>query len=56
MVALQLGIVFLLGMWGYGLQWHGLVYTSHHEPLFFGPGYLEIKYELPPWCSSCPSW
>jgi len=41
------GIVFLLGMWRYGLQWYGLVYTGHHEPLFFGPGYLEMKYELP---------
>ena len=41
------GVTFLLGMWGYVLQWYGLVYTSHHEPLFFGPGYLEIKYELP---------
>ena len=40
-------ITFLLGMWRYGLEWYGLVYTSHHEPLFFGPGYLEIKYELP---------
>ncbi len=40
-------IILLLGMWRYGLQRYGLVYTHHHEPLFFGPGYLEMKYELP---------
>ena len=46
-LGILIGITFLIGMWGYGLQWYGLVYTNHHEPLFFGPGYLEIKYELP---------
>jgi len=46
-LSVLVAITFLLGIWGYVLRWYGLAYSNHHEPLFFGPGYLEIKYELP---------
>jgi uncharacterized membrane protein (UPF0182 family) len=41
------GIIILIEIWGYGLQRHGLVYATSHEPLFYGPGYLEMNYVLP---------
>ncbi len=33
--------------WGFLLDRAGLVFTSTHEPLFFGPGWIEMKYHLP---------
>lgn len=39
--------VCLLVSWGFMLQRFGLVYESSHEPVFFGPGYVEMRYHLP---------
>jgi uncharacterized membrane protein (UPF0182 family) len=46
-LSVLVGIIILIEIWGYGLQRHGLVYATSHEPLFYGPGYLEMNYVLP---------
>ncbi|MBW1989403.1 MAG: UPF0182 family protein, partial [Deltaproteobacteria bacterium] len=33
--------------WGFSLERHALLYTDAHQPLFFGPGYVEMKVSLP---------
>ncbi|MEW6038898.1 MAG: UPF0182 family protein [Pseudomonadota bacterium] len=33
--------------WGYVLQQENLVYVDVNEPIFFGPGLLELRYHLP---------
>lgn len=40
-------LVFLLKAWDYVLQRHDLLYTVNHEPLFFGPGFMEMRFFLP---------
>ncbi len=34
-------------IWGYILQRHALLYCTHHEPLFYGPGFEEMWVTLP---------
>ncbi|QSA96722.1 UPF0182 family protein [Methylococcus sp. EFPC2] len=44
------GLVFITALitaWGYILQRHGLLYVGDHEPIFFGPGLVELRYTLP---------
>lgn len=43
-------IAFLIVL--YGLAWFiieqfNLLYTNDHEPIFYGPGYVEMRYKLP---------
>ncbi len=45
-LAVMAGLITLAAIWNFSLQRYGLVYVTKHEPLFFGPGYLEVKYEL----------
>jgi uncharacterized membrane protein (UPF0182 family) len=33
--------------WGFVLKRHDLLYTDVHEPVFFGPGFIELRYHLP---------
>ncbi|CAA9892724.1 conserved membrane hypothetical protein [Candidatus Methylobacter favarea] len=42
-------IVFVLiyVVWGFLLQRFSLLYTDTHEPVFYGPGFVEIRYQLP---------
>jgi uncharacterized membrane protein (UPF0182 family) len=40
-------VLFLLGMWGLSLQRYFLLYTARHEPLFFGPGFVEMRIIVP---------
>lgn len=40
-------LIFLIEIWDYILQRHGLVYSSSHLPLFYGPGFTEIRIILP---------
>ena len=40
-------VLIFLFAWGYLLQRYGLLYDSQHMPLFFGPGYTQIKIQLP---------
>lgn len=39
--------VFLIVAWGFMLQRFGLLYVDGHEPVFYGPGFIEIRYHLP---------
>ena len=40
-------VLILLFAWGYLLQRYELLYDNQHMPLFFGPGYTQIKIQLP---------
>jgi len=46
-LTLLIGFVIGFVMWGFMLERFSLLYTSHHEPVFFGPGFVEIRYQLP---------
>ncbi len=46
-LTLLIGFVVAFVMWGFMLERFSLLYTNTHEPVFFGPGFLEIRYELP---------
>ena len=44
------GLVFVTALifaWGFVLDRHNLLYTASHEPVFFGPGFVEMRYILP---------
>lgn len=43
---LVLSTGFLL-IWGIWLERHELLHTSDHEPVFHGPGFVELRYHLP---------
>jgi uncharacterized membrane protein (UPF0182 family) len=40
-------ITALIMAWGFMLYRFGLLYTDVHEPQFFGPGFIELRYHLP---------
>jgi uncharacterized membrane protein (UPF0182 family) len=40
-------LAFLIGAWFFMLQRHNLLYNRSHTPLFFGPGYAEMRVILP---------
>jgi uncharacterized membrane protein (UPF0182 family) len=42
-----LGFVVLFVVWGFMLERFALLYDRSHEPIFFGPGFVEINYKLP---------
>jgi uncharacterized membrane protein (UPF0182 family) len=42
-----IGFVVLFVVWGFLLQRFSLLYTNSHEPIFYGPGFIEIRYQLP---------
>lgn len=42
-----MGFVVLFVVWGFMLERYSLLYTDSHEPIFFGPGTIEIRYQLP---------
>ncbi|MEN8260009.1 MAG: UPF0182 family protein, partial [Pseudomonadota bacterium] len=39
--------VFMIVAWGFMLQRFSLLYVDNHEPVFFGPGFVELRYHLP---------
>lgn len=44
------GLVLVTGLilaWGYMLERHELLHTNTHEPIFYGPGFVEMRYHLP---------
>jgi len=41
------GLAFLIGAWFFMLQRHNLLYDQSHVPLFFGPGFTEMRVTLP---------
>lgn len=46
-LTILIGFVVLFVVWGFLLQRFALLYTSSHEPVFYGPGFVEIRYQLP---------
>jgi uncharacterized protein len=42
-----IGFVVLFVVWGFLLERFSLLYTNSHEPIFYGPGVTEIRYQLP---------
>jgi uncharacterized membrane protein (UPF0182 family) len=42
-----IGFVLTFVVWGFLLQRFSLLYTETHEPIFYGPGFVEIRYKLP---------
>jgi len=46
-LTILLGFVVLFGIWGFLLDRFSLLYVGVHEPVFFGPGFVEIRYKLP---------
>ncbi|MGC9964689.1 MAG: UPF0182 family protein [Syntrophobacteraceae bacterium] len=36
-------LVFLIEIWDFVLQRYGLLYSTNHLPLFYGPGYVEMN-------------
>jgi uncharacterized membrane protein (UPF0182 family) len=42
-----IGFVLIYVVWGFLLQRFSLLYTDTHEPVFYGPGFVEIRYKLP---------
>jgi uncharacterized membrane protein (UPF0182 family) len=37
----------LIAAWGFVLDRYDLLYTAVHQPVFFGPGFVELRYVLP---------
>jgi uncharacterized membrane protein (UPF0182 family) len=46
-LTLLIGFVVAFVVWGFMLQRFSLLYTHTHEPIFYGPGFVEIRYQLP---------
>ncbi len=42
-----MGFIVLFVVWGFMLQRYSLLYTDSHEPVYYGPGTIEIRYQLP---------
>ncbi|MGA7146027.1 MAG: UPF0182 family protein [Desulfobacterales bacterium] len=40
-------IVFSIEIWNFMLQRYGLLFDTSHEPLFYGPGYVQMNVILP---------
>lgn len=46
-LSILLGFVIVFVVWGFLLERFSLLYDSSHEPVFHGPGFVEIYYRLP---------
>jgi uncharacterized membrane protein (UPF0182 family) len=46
-LSLLILLVFLIEVWDYALQRYTLLYSTDHLPLFFGPGFVEMRIVLP---------
>lgn len=46
-LAILFGFIVLFVVWGFLLQRFSLLYVDRHEPVFSGPGFVEIRYQLP---------
>lgn len=45
-------IIFFIEIWHYALQAYGLLYSSNHQTLFFGPGFVEMWITFPLICQT----
>lgn len=46
-LTILLGFTVLFVIWGLFLDRFSLLYVNSHEPVFFGPGFVELRYQLP---------
>ena len=46
-LTILIGFVVAFVAWGFMLDRFSLLFTDSHEPVFYGPGFLEIRYRLP---------
>ena len=46
-LAILLGFTVLFVIWGLFLNRFSLLYVDSHEPVFFGPGFVELRFDLP---------
>ncbi|MDD5462411.1 MAG: UPF0182 family protein [Methylococcales bacterium] len=46
-LTILIGFVVAFVVWGFMLHRFTLLYTGTHEPIFYGPGFVEIRYKLP---------
>lgn len=46
-LSVLLGFVVLFVAWGFGLERFSLLYIDSHQPVFYGPGFVDLRYELP---------
>jgi uncharacterized membrane protein (UPF0182 family) len=46
-LTILIGFVVAFVVWGFMLDRFTLLYTNTHEPVFYGPGFVEIRYQLP---------
>ena len=46
-LTLLIGFIVASVLWGFILERFSLLYVNNHEPIFFGPGFIEIHYQLP---------
>ncbi|MDD5320160.1 MAG: UPF0182 family protein [Methylococcales bacterium] len=46
-LTILIGFVVAFVVWGFLLHRFSLLYTDVHEPVFYGPGFVEIRYKLP---------
>ena len=46
-LSVLIGFVVAFVVWGFLLDRFALLYTDTHEPVFYGPGFIEIRYQLP---------
>jgi uncharacterized membrane protein (UPF0182 family) len=46
-LTILLGFIVLFVAWGFGLDRFSLLYVNSHLPVFYGPGFVDLRYELP---------
>ncbi|MDP1664215.1 MAG: UPF0182 family protein [Methylobacter sp.] len=46
-LTILIGFVVAFVVWGFMLDRYTLLYTDSHEPVFYGPGFVELRYHLP---------
>jgi uncharacterized membrane protein (UPF0182 family) len=46
-LTLLIGFVVAFVLWGFMLNRYSLLHTDTHEPIFYGPGFVELRYQLP---------
>lgn len=46
-LSILFAFVMLFVIWGFMLERFSLLYSDANEPVFFGPGFIELRYQLP---------
>ena len=46
-LTILMGFVVMFVIWGFILDRYSLLYVSNHEPVFFGPGFVDMRFYLP---------